>query len=74
MSITQMLGIIICETRPKKVLTSGNVLVADGRLTVDAALEAGQVNETVTAEAGETVNTTSGGLFRRATRAAFSSR
>src|SRR5262249_46020755 len=46
----------------KKVLTGGNVLVADGRLTVDATLEAGAVNETVnvTAKAGETVNTTSG--------------
>jgi Carboxypeptidase regulatory-like domain len=50
----------------KKVLTSGNVLVADGRVTVDAALEAGAVNETVnvTAEAGETVNTTSGEVAR----------
>src|SRR5688500_18859546 len=46
----------------KKVLTSGNVLVADGRVTVDALLEAGAPTETVTvtAEAGETVNTTSG--------------
>ena len=46
----------------KKFLSSGNVLVSDGRLTVDATLEAGQVSETVTvtAEAGETVNTTSG--------------
>jgi len=50
----------------KKVLTSGNVLVADGRLTVDLTLEAGAVNETVnvTAEAGETVNTTSGEIAR----------
>src|SRR5262245_736621 len=50
----------------KKVLTSGNVLVADGRATVDVLLEAGHVNETVTvtAEAGETVNTTSGELAR----------
>src|SRR5262249_56337166 len=50
----------------KKVLTSGNVLVADGRLTVDATLEAGAVNEivNVTAEAGETVNTTSGEIAR----------
>src|SRR5262245_9532552 len=50
----------------KKVLTSGNVLVADGRVTVDAVLEAGAVNETVTvtAEAGETVNTNSGEVAR----------
>src|SRR5262244_4429356 len=50
----------------KKVLTSGNVLVADGRVTVDATLEAGAVNEivNVTAEAGETVNTTSGEIAR----------
>lgn len=50
----------------KKFLASGNVLVADGRATVDAVLEAGQVNEivTVTAEAGETVNTTSGEIAR----------
>ena len=50
----------------KKVLTSGNALVADGRATVDVLLEAGQVNETVTvtAEAGETVNTTSGEIAR----------
>src|SRR6266508_5636713 len=50
----------------KKVLTSGNVLVADGRLTVALTLDAGAVNETVnvTAEAGETVNTTSGEIAR----------
>jgi len=50
----------------KTFVTSGNVLVADGRLTVDAALEAGQVTETVTvtAGAGETVNTTSGEIAR----------
>ncbi len=50
----------------KKFLASGNVLVADGRLTVDTALEAGAVSETVTvtAEAGETVNTTSGEIAR----------
>ena len=50
----------------KKVLTNGNALVADGRLTVDATLEAGTVSETVTvtAGAGETVNTTSGEIAR----------
>jgi hypothetical protein len=50
----------------KKILTSGNVLVADGRVTVDATLELGALTDTVsvTAEAGETVNTTSGELAR----------
>jgi hypothetical protein len=50
----------------KLFVTSGNVLAADGRLTVDAALEAGSVSETVTvnARAGETVNTTSGEIAR----------
>lgn len=50
----------------KTFVTSGHVLVADGRLTVDATLEAGQVSETVTvsAKAGETVNTTSGEIAR----------
>jgi hypothetical protein len=50
----------------KKVLKKGNVLVADGRVTVDATLEAGQVSETitVTSAAGETVNTTSGEIAR----------
>lgn len=47
---------------PGATVAVTNVLVADGRLTVDAALESGQVTETVTvtAAAGETVNTTSG--------------
>lgn len=50
----------------KTFVTSGNVLVADGRVTVDAVLEPGQVSETVTvtAGAGETVNTTSGEIAR----------
>ena len=50
----------------KTFVTSGNVLVADGRLTVDPTLEAGEVSETVTvtAQAGETVNTTSGEIAR----------
>jgi hypothetical protein len=50
----------------KTFVTSGNVLVADGRLTVDATLQAGEVTETVTvtAAAGETVNTTSGEIAR----------
>jgi len=47
-------------------VASGNVLVADGRLTLDATLEAGELTEsvTVTARAGETVNTTSGEIAR----------
>lgn len=46
----------------KKGVQTGNVLNADGRLTVDFALEAGQVTEVVQVvqESGETVNTTSG--------------
>jgi hypothetical protein len=50
----------------KKVIKGGNVLVSDGRVTVDAVLETGEVTETVTvtAEAGETVNSTSGEIAR----------
>jgi hypothetical protein len=50
----------------KKAVRAGNVLVADGRLTVDLTLEPGAVSETVTvtSEAGETVNTTSGEIAR----------
>lgn len=45
----------------KKTVKTGNTLVADGRLTVDLMLEAGQVSDTVEISAGgETVNTTSG--------------
>jgi hypothetical protein len=46
----------------KKGVQTGNVLNADARLTVDFALEAGQVTEVVQVvqESGETVNTTSG--------------
>ncbi len=46
----------------KKAVQSGNVLNADGRLTVDFALETGQITEVVQVvqESGETVNTTSG--------------
>lgn len=46
----------------KKSILSGNVLNADGRLTVDLTLQTGDVSEVVqvTQESGETVNTTSG--------------
>ncbi len=46
----------------KKSVKTGNVLNADGRLTVDFALETGQISEVVEVvqESGETVNTTSG--------------
>ncbi|HEX8248634.1 MAG TPA: TonB-dependent receptor, partial [Pyrinomonadaceae bacterium] len=46
----------------KKSVKTENALNADGRLTVDFTLEAGQVSETVQVvqESGETVNTTSG--------------
>ncbi len=46
----------------KKSVKSGNVLNADGRLTVDFALETGEISEVVEVvqESGETVNTTSG--------------
>ncbi|HEU0251495.1 MAG TPA: carboxypeptidase regulatory-like domain-containing protein [Pyrinomonadaceae bacterium] len=50
----------------KKALVSGQNVTADGRLTVDLKLEAGEVSETVeiVAAAGETVNTTSGEVAR----------
>src|SRR5215510_2050970 len=50
----------------KKAVKSDNNLVADGRLTVDFELEPGAVTESVTvsASAGETVNTTSGEVAR----------
>lgn len=50
----------------KKAVQEGVTLNADGRLTVDVSLEAGQVTETVqvTTGIGETVNTTSGELAR----------
>src|SRR5215203_889749 len=46
----------------KKAVQTGNVLNADGRLTVDFTLETGQISEVVEVvqESGETVNTTSG--------------
>lgn len=46
----------------KKSILNGNVLNADGRLTVDFALETGDLSEVVqvTQESGETVNVTSG--------------
>jgi hypothetical protein len=46
----------------KKSVKDGNVLNADGRLTIDFALETGQISEVVevTQTSGETVNTTSG--------------
>ena len=50
----------------KKLNKSGYNLVADGRLTVDFALDAGAVTETVeiVASNGETVNSTSGEIAR----------
>src|SRR5438128_10660107 len=50
----------------KKAEQSGISLAADARLTVDLALEPGQVTETVQVStvAGETVNTTSGEVGR----------
>jgi len=46
----------------KKAVQTGNVLNADGRLTVDFILETGSLTEVVQVvqESGETVNTTSG--------------
>lgn len=50
----------------KKATKTGYNLVADGRLTVDFALEAGAVTEAVeiVASSGETVNSTSGEVAR----------
>ena len=50
----------------KRVLTSGNRLVTDGRLTVDISMEAGAVSESVsvTADSSEAINTTSGEVAR----------
>jgi hypothetical protein len=55
----------------KKATKTGYNLVADGRLTVDFALEAGAVTETVevVASTGETVNSTSGEVARVIDRA-----
>ncbi|MGH9970823.1 MAG: carboxypeptidase regulatory-like domain-containing protein [Pyrinomonadaceae bacterium] len=54
------------QTNFKKAVQEGISLTADGRLTVDVTLEAGQVTETVqiTSGVGETVNTTSGEVAR----------
>lgn len=50
----------------KKMVKTGNNLVSDGRVTINFALEPGEVAETVTVStsAGETVNTTSGEVAR----------
>jgi hypothetical protein len=51
----------------KKAVSGGNVLGADARLTVDLALEPGELSESVqvsTASGVETVNTTSGEVAR----------
>jgi hypothetical protein len=55
----------------KRTTKTGYTLVADGRLTVDFALEAGAVTETVevVATSGETVNSTSGEVARVIDRA-----
>jgi hypothetical protein len=54
------------QTGFKKAVQTDNVLAADTRLTVNLALEAGAVSETVevSTSAGETVNTTSGEVAR----------
>lgn len=54
------------QTGFKKSVKTGYDLVADGRLTVDFALETGQISETVevVGAAGETVNSTSGEVAR----------
>ncbi|HWC75941.1 MAG TPA: TonB-dependent receptor [Blastocatellia bacterium] len=50
----------------KKKIMTGSILSADSKLTVDITLEAGAVTEsiTVTAAAGETINTVSGEVSR----------
>src|SRR5688572_24630321 len=55
----------------KRATKTGYSLVADGRLTVDFALEAGEVTEAVevVASSGETVNSTSGEVARVIDRA-----
>ena len=55
----------------QKATKTGYSLVADGRLTVDFALEAGEVTESVEviASTGETVNSTSGEVARVIDRA-----
>ena len=53
----------------KKAVRSGFVLVADGRLTADFALEVGGLNETVEVSVmSETVNTVSGEIARTVDR------
>ena len=50
----------------KRIVKTGYNLTADARLTIDFALEPGEISETVqvTAAVGETVNTTSGEVSR----------
>ena len=59
-------SLIVEHTGYKKSSKTGYTLIADGRLTVDFELEAGQVSDTieVVASAGETVNATSGEVAR----------
>jgi hypothetical protein len=54
------------QTNFKKAVQEGVSVTADARLTIDIALEAGQVSEMVqvTSTTGETVNTTSGEVAR----------
>src|SRR5882672_8621953 len=54
------------QTNFKKAVQEGVSVTADARLTIDIALEAGQVSEMVqvVTTAGETVNTTSGEVAR----------
>jgi hypothetical protein len=58
--------VMVERTGFKKASQIDNVLTADTRLTVNIALEAGNVSETVevSTSAGETVNTTSGEVAR----------
>ncbi|MFN7931630.1 MAG: carboxypeptidase regulatory-like domain-containing protein, partial [Blastocatellia bacterium] len=59
-------SVIVEQAGFKRFVRVGIVLNADSRLTVDCALETGAVSDTVTvtAEAGETVNNTSGEIAR----------
>jgi hypothetical protein len=60
-------SVLVEEKGFKKALRGDNVLAADARLTVDIALEPGELSETVevlAASGGETVNTTSGEVAR----------
>lgn len=62
---TGLYNVSVEHTGFKKVTKSGYDLVADGRLTVDFALETGAITEAIEITAtGETVNSTSGEVAR----------